>query len=112
MQGVEGARRSVPKTRTIAVRVTEGGYLALENEVWKGGKAIADWARDQDIGAVSRSPQRRILRASIFTSIDRRETVLTGFWCGRNKAAADTRWVKLGRRLFEVRRGSAGVWRS
>ena len=35
MQGVESARRSVPKTRTIAVRVTEGGYLALENEVWK-----------------------------------------------------------------------------
>ena len=26
--------------------------------------------------------------------------MLTRFWCGRNKAAADTRWVKLGRRLL------------
>jgi hypothetical protein len=49
-QAVEGSSRPVARTRTIGVRVTEPEHLALENQAWKTGKTIADWARDQILG--------------------------------------------------------------
>lgn len=49
----EQRTRRAARTRTIGVRVTEPEYLALEGEVWRAGKTVADWARDQ---ILSRSP--------------------------------------------------------
>src|ERR1700687_1043265 len=49
-QALENMGRRIPRTRTIAVRVTEPEYLALEAEAWKAGKTVADWARDQILG--------------------------------------------------------------
>lgn len=49
-QAIEKKGRRIPRTRTLGVRVTEPEYLALEAEAWKGGKTVADWARDQILG--------------------------------------------------------------
>jgi hypothetical protein len=49
-QALKKTVRRIPRTRTIGVRVTEPEYLALEAEAWKGGKTVADWARDQILG--------------------------------------------------------------
>jgi hypothetical protein len=67
-QTVEQARRPVPRTRTIGVRVTEPEYLALEGEAWKAGKTIADWARDQILGpAAARRGEN--LHEHVFTEL-------------------------------------------
>jgi hypothetical protein len=49
-QALEKARRRIPRTKTIGVRVTEPEYLALEAEACKAGKTVADWVRDQILG--------------------------------------------------------------
>ncbi len=64
IQALEKTGKRIPRTRTIGVRVTEPEYLALEAEVWKAERTLADWTRDQILG---RPGFHRVIDAQIFT---------------------------------------------